>query len=77
MLDSNGDSGPPGGVPSVTAIFVPLGITTPAVSHPSHQGQQPPIGDPLGNPVEQALMMDPVENFVRDAEPAPRTNKMG
>ena len=31
--------------------------------HPSHQGQQPPIGDPLGNPVEQALMMDPVEKF--------------
>src|SRR6516162_1317006 len=29
--------------------------------HPSHQGQQPAIGDPLGNPVEPALMMDPVE----------------
>jgi hypothetical protein len=25
--------------------------------------QQPPIGDPLGNPVEPALMMDPVEKF--------------
>jgi hypothetical protein len=33
--------------------------------HPSHQGQQPPIGDRLGNPVEQGLMMDPVENFDR------------
>jgi hypothetical protein len=29
---ARGDSGPPCGVPSVTAIFVPSGITTPAVS---------------------------------------------
>ena len=75
-MDSNGDSGPPCGVPSVTAILVPSGITgspqnrrfcgAPAharFQHVAHHGQEPPIGDALGDPVEQALMMNPVEKF--------------
>jgi hypothetical protein len=32
ILDSNGESGPPCGVPSWTATFVPSGITTAAFS---------------------------------------------
>jgi hypothetical protein len=49
-----------------------------ARAHPSHQGQQPPIGDPLGNPVEQALMMDPVDGSAsRGARPTVRPRSKG
>jgi hypothetical protein len=35
----------------------------------SHQGQQPPIGDPLGHPVEQALMMADAIRFAIEELP--------
>jgi len=63
-LLSNGESGPPCGVPST------LGLTSPVLHHPSIQEcpdefQQPLVFDPFGNLTHQFVVIDPIEKFLQ------------
>ena len=63
MLDSNGDSGPPCGVPSVDGDRRAVRHHDARFQHPAHQGQHPPIAHPLGEPIEKTLVVDPIEEL--------------